>query len=212
VTTPATAAAGGYPPQVTAELRAQCANAAASASAPNRLCATLVACVESKLSYAKFKQIAPSTTGRAAESLGERYGKVCAVPALAAINRGGGPAVIAATGTADELAAARVAVRYLNAMISGDYAGACATRTAGDRQQLAKVAGTCEAGFRAVEASGRLAAVKALFAGAKVTGFARRGNLIGVRVLTVAGKTLKLAALKTAGGWRLEDIPNAKIP
>ena len=111
--------------------------------------------------------------------------------------------------SADQNAVRAVAQRYLDAVADKNWKAVCATRAAAERAELAKAAGSCEKAFAALLGKQPVA----LFAGAKAASVRIKGDLAGVDISPTGQKKqfLALAAVREDGGWKLKDVPEAKL-
>jgi hypothetical protein len=107
--------------------------------------------------------------------------------------------------SADEKAVAKAAQKYIDGLVSRDFALACESRTKRDKASLAKVAGTCERALEAIvaEKPGLRTLLKDAHPG-KVT---VTGNTAKVEILQPGQKTSEntFAALKENGRWGLRS-------
>jgi hypothetical protein len=112
--------------------------------------------------------------------------------------------------SADQRAAGDVALKYLRAVRDKDWDAVCATRTAQERREMARFAGSCPKAMRAVF-EGK---PTSLFEGLRVTDVRIRGDLAGVDLVHPGQSkpALTLAARREAGRWLLDDVPDKKVP
>ena len=106
--------------------------------------------------------------------------------------------------------AAAISRRYLEAVVARDWGTACETRTRRERKDLARLGGTCE---RALAAAFEGKSVK-FFQGARVGDVRIEHDKAGVDIVQ-PGQTepvLTLVAVRDAGRWRLEDVPDDQAP
>jgi hypothetical protein len=110
------------------------------------------------------------------------------------------------TNGGDGAAAAAVANRYIQAMARHDWATACATRPAHEREEMARVAGSCEQGFSAIAAN-QPTEILAHVASGEVR---RRGEMIAVD-MNQPGQTKPMATLilkREGSAWVVVDVPD----
>ena len=110
------------------------------------------------------------------------------------------------TNSGDGAAAAAVANRYIQAMVRHDWATACATRPAHEREEMARVAGSCEQGFAAITAN-QPTEILAHVASGDVR---RRGEMIAVD-MNQPGQTkpaVTLILTREGSAWVVVDVPD----
>lgn len=110
------------------------------------------------------------------------------------------------TNSGDGAAAAAVANRYIQAMVRHDWVTACATRPAHEREEMARVAGSCEQGFSAIAAN-QPTEMLAHVASGEVR---RRGEMIAVD-MNQPGQTkpmLTLILTREGSAWVVVDVPD----
>jgi hypothetical protein len=110
------------------------------------------------------------------------------------------------TNSGDGAAAAAVATRYVQAMVRHDWAAACATRPAHEREEMARVAGSCEQAFSAITAN-QPTEILAHVASGDVR---RRGEMIAVD-MNQPGQTKPMVTLiltREGSAWVVVDVPD----
>ena len=110
-----------------------------------------------------------------------------------------------------EQEAATIAIRYVRAVAAEDWAGACATRSKKDREEMARYAGSCERGFKVVF-DGK---PTALFETVETGAVRLRGTMARVNLHQPghAGEPFMfVVAVRENGEWRLEDVPDSQAP
>jgi hypothetical protein len=113
------------------------------------------------------------------------------------------------TNSGDGAAATAVANRYIQAMVSHDWPAACATRPAHEREEMARVAGSCEKGFAAIAAN-QPTELLAHVASGEVR---RRGEMIAVD-MNQPGQTKPMVTLmltREGSAWVVVDVPDDQI-
>jgi hypothetical protein len=112
--------------------------------------------------------------------------------------------------SADEEAAAEIAMRYVNALTERDWETVCETRSRRERKEFARLGGSCE---RMYEALFKDRPVD-LFKGTEAGDVRIEGDIAGVDIHHPGQKepATTLAVVRTDGGWYLEDVPDAKTP
>ncbi len=110
----------------------------------------------------------------------------------------------------DEQQAADVAVKYVRSLVAEDWKAVCATRTGKERQELAKLAGSCESGMRAAFADRPVD----IFKGVRAGDVRIRGGVAAVDLVQPGQKkpALTLGAVREDGRWLLENVPEEKLP
>lgn len=115
-----------------------------------------------------------------------------------------------AAATEQEIAA--LAERYVHGLASGDYQAACATRSAADHAELARIGGSCVNVMRAeIQAKGGTAGAR-LFAETTAGSVSVHGNKAAVGIVQ-PGQThpaLVLVAANEPVGWRLVEASDAE--
>lgn len=104
----------------------------------------------------------------------------------------------------------KVVLAYLSAIASSDWRTICLTRIPSERQEMARMGGSCEKGFMAV-LEGRPVS---LFGTLEVRDVRIGGELASVD-LAQPGQTelaMTMVARKTQAGWLLEDLPDGAGP
>ena len=110
------------------------------------------------------------------------------------------------TNGGDGAAAATVANRYIQAMAHHDWAAACATRPAHEREEMARVAGSCEQAFSAISANQPTEILEHVVSGE----VRRRGEMIAVDMVQ-PGKTKPMVTLiltREGSAWVVADVPD----
>lgn len=108
-----------------------------------------------------------------------------------------------------ERAAAGIVLKYARAIADGNYERACATRVRAERERLARDSGSCERALL-LNFRGR---PRALFATIEAGAVRVRGDLAGVDLRQPGGAVeLTLAARRVRDRWRVEDVPDARVP
>jgi hypothetical protein len=106
--------------------------------------------------------------------------------------------------------AADVALRYIRAIAKHDWAGACATRTQAEQDDMARTAGSCEKGFKAI-LGGKPTDI---FDGVEVGDVRIVGSRAGIDIVQPGQSepATTLGAVKENGSWRLADLKDSEIP
>lgn len=128
--------------------------------------------------------------------------RVALIALVAACSRKTDPPV----SKADEAAAIAVVDRYLKAVAAHDWAAACATRRERERDETARIAGSCERAFAAMFEDQPVE----VFATARPAGVRHRGGTIAVDMVQ-PNQTEPLGtfyAVRDAGAWLLIDLPD----
>lgn len=106
---------------------------------------------------------------------------------------------------ADEQEIADVAQRYLDALSSQDYEGACATRTEKEQRELARLAGSCPKAFAVI--AREKPGLTELFEQARIGDVRVSGRTATAEIVqpgqSEAAETL--AAVREGGRWLLTD-------
>ncbi len=115
----------------------------------------------------------------------------------------------------DAAALARVADKYMKALVSNDGRAACQTRTPEDRRELARLGGSCAKTFQAIFLTddGRAAAVAFDGARARASGVEIRGDRARVPIFHPGQdrRVLVLLAQREDGRrWLLVDVPEGE--
>ncbi len=112
--------------------------------------------------------------------------------------------------SADEQAAADMALRYLDAVVEHDWEAACETRSPDERKEFARMAGSCERMYKVLFED----KPTDLFDGSEAGEVRIEGDVAGVDIHQSGQKepATTLAVVRTDGGWYLEDVPDAKTP
>jgi hypothetical protein len=112
--------------------------------------------------------------------------------------------------SADEAAAAEMAMRYLNAVTERDWETVCQTRSRRERKEFARLGGSCERMYEVIFKDDPVD----LFNGSEAGDVRIEGDIAGVDIHQPGQKqpATTLAVVRTDGGWYLEDVPDAKIP
>ena len=102
---------------------------------------------------------------------------------------------------------AGVAERYLSAFSDEDWETVCETRSKKDRDELARLAGSCERAFEAVAKSKPVATE--IFADARAGEVRISGDRADVDIVQPGQSeaATTLVAIKRDGAWLLEDVP-----
>ena len=109
-----------------------------------------------------------------------------------------------------EQEAVTIAIRYARAIAAEDWAGVCATRSKKDLKEMARLAGSCERGFKVIFDGKPTALMETVEAGAvRVRGSMARGNL---HQPGQAKPFTFVVAVRENGEWRLEDVPDSQAP
>jgi hypothetical protein len=112
--------------------------------------------------------------------------------------------------SADERAAAEMAIRYLNAVTERDWETVCETRSRRERKEFARLGGSCERMYDVIFKEKPVD----LFEGSEAGDVRIEGDIAGVDIHQPGQEkpATTLAVVRTDGGWYLEDVPDAKIP
>ena len=111
---------------------------------------------------------------------------------------------------ADMQQARAIAQTYLTAVGHRNWKAVCATRAKSEVAQLAQTGGSCEKVFAVLLAKQPVQ----LFKTAKAGAVRIKGDVAGIDV-TQKGqnkKFLTLAAVREGEGWKLEDMPDERVP
>jgi hypothetical protein len=119
----------------------------------------------------------------------------------------GDPVEQLSSASGDGAAAAATAVAYVRAIATHDWPGVCATRIRAEREQFARILGSCEHAMESMFGSQRLEHMTAVTAG----GVRRRGAIIAVDILQPGQSTpfMTLLLQQESSQWLLVDLPNA---
>jgi hypothetical protein len=112
--------------------------------------------------------------------------------------------------SADEQAAAEMALRYLDAVVEKDWEAVCETRSRDERKEFARMAGSCERMYRVIFKD----KPTELFDGSEAGEVRIDGDVAGVDIHQKGQSepATTLAVVRTDGGWYLEDVPDGKTP
>lgn len=109
----------------------------------------------------------------------------------------------------DERAAAEIVLKYARSIAAGNYERACATRVRAERERFARASGSCERALL-LNFRGR---PRELFATIEALAVRVRDDLAGVDLGRPGGTTeLTLAARRVRDRWRVEDVPDDRVP
>jgi hypothetical protein len=118
-------------------------------------------------------------------------------------------AVAAPERSEDERAAAEMALRYLDAVVEKDWEAACETRSSSEREEFARMAGSCERMYKVLFQDKPVD----LFDGVEAGEVRIERDVAGSTSIRRAGAAGHDAGVvRTDGGWYLEDVPDAKTP
>ena len=112
--------------------------------------------------------------------------------------------------SADEKAAADVALRYIDAVVDKDWEAVCETRSPSERKEFARMAGSCERMYRVIFKE----KPAELFDGSEAGEVRIEGDVAGVDIHQSGQRkpATTLAVVRTDGGWYLEDMSDAETP
>jgi hypothetical protein len=112
--------------------------------------------------------------------------------------------------SADEKAAADMALRYLEAVVDKDWEAVCETRSPSERKEFARMAGSCERMYKVIFKD----KPTELFDGSEAGEVRIEGDIAGVDIHQSGQKkpVTTLAVVRTDGGWYLEDTSEAETP
>lgn len=114
--------------------------------------------------------------------------------------------------TTERGAVKRVADQYIEAFASSDERAACRTRTPLERQELAKSAGTCEDGFKAIFSSAAASGAADMFEGSEVPEdrITIRDDRAKMPLVKNGSTQLELYGLREGGRWYVVSIPDGR--
>jgi hypothetical protein len=119
-------------------------------------------------------------------------------------------AVAAPERSEDERAAAEMALRYLDAVVEKDWEAACETRSSSEREEFARMAGSCERMYKVLFQDKPVDR----FDGVEAGEVRIERDVAGVDVHQKGQEqpVTTLAVVRTDGGWYLEAVPDATTP
>ena len=133
--------------------------------------------------------------------------------ALLAAGCGGGSGegtVTQETLSPDQREAGDIALRYVRAVARGDWTAVCETRTRSEQREMSRLGGSCETAMQAVF-KGK---PTDLFEKVRIGDVRVRGDVAGVDLVQPGQSepVTTVAAVREGDRWRLEDVPDEKIP